>query len=487
MVAVAAAAIALIALVLPSQPTPQHPAALATPHWRLVSSIGLADQPFGPTGATPSVGGNQSLNGITCPTTDVCYSTVQTEVTTPINGSFFQKVTGQTIAPGSTATYSLTTGVFVSQDSGTSWRQLTLPAGVSLDTRLTCPTATTCMAGAQPGQPNGWDDVRQQLLVVTQDSGVHWSELQVPMQPVTGIDPALDSSITGLKGSLTQLTCFSADTCFAFGTVPSDQPIATLSGSDLTQAERVSEATVSRNVFMRTDDGGKQWSTYVFPWSPEPDGTPGASNGEPASFSCPTEDSCTGLATVIPNVSGTASTAVASPFATLIWHTDDGGSSWSSFWPASEPQLQSLVVYPNLSCSDSVHCRANVATRGSQIRGLGIIRTSDGGSTWQLTGVLPGQIGNLWTVTCPTSDDCWAVGGTTLGTNSAPGAGFILATYDGGQTWTQVPIPSGLTVIEGISCPSSTRCFAIGGSQTSVTGLLTHVEVLTTVSPSLLK
>jgi hypothetical protein len=303
------------------------------------------------------------------------------------------------------------------------------------------------------------------------------------MQPVLGIDPTLDPSIAGLKGQLTQLTCFSASTCFAFGTVPSDQPIATLSGSDLTQAEQESQATVSRNVFMRTDDGGRQWSTFVFPWSPEPDGTAGASNAEPTSFSCPTEDSCTGLTTVVANVAGTVAGSVASPFATLIWRSNDGGSSWSDFWPASEAELQSLVVYPNVSCSDAVHCQTTVATRSTSERGLGIIRTSDGGSTWQLTPVLSGQTGNVWGITCPTSDDCWAVGGTTVGTNSAPGAGFILATRDGGQTWTQVSIPGGLSIVQGISCPSATSCFAIGGSQTSVDGQLNHVEVLSDAPP----
>jgi hypothetical protein len=89
---------------------------------------------------------------------------MQTEEAQPINGLFFQSVTGQTIAPVTTATYPLTTGAFVSQDAGSTWTQISLPAGLSLNTRLTCPGATTCMAGAQAGQPNGWDNVRQQFL-----------------------------------------------------------------------------------------------------------------------------------------------------------------------------------------------------------------------------------------------------------------------------------------------------------------------------------
>ncbi|HEX4127441.1 MAG TPA: hypothetical protein VHX67_07670 [Acidimicrobiales bacterium] len=477
--AIAAAVVALVALALPSGSQPHRTVSAPALPWRLASSIGPGGQQFTPTGTSPSVGSNQSLDGISCPTTTVCYATMQTEETQPINGSFFQKVTGQAIPPGSTATYSLTTGVFVSQDSGSSWTPIALPAGVSLNTRLTCPDATTCMAGAQAGQPNGWDDVRQQLLLVTHDSGAHWSQQVVPMRPVTGVDPQLDPSIATLQGWLTQLTCFDQDTCFAFGEVPSDQPIGSLSGSALAQAERSAEAAVSRTVFMRTDDGGAHWSTSVFAWSATPSGAPGASNAQPATFSCPSESSCVGVQTVIADTSNMPASSNAHPFSWLVLRTNDGGASWTSSWPASESLLQSLNIGQSLSCADALHCKGEVETRNGATEGLGVVSTADGGVTWQLSPVLSGQSGEWWGMTCPSAEDCWAVGGTIVGTISAPGSAFIVATHDGGLSWAQVALPSGLSVVQAVSCPTDTECFALGGSQATLTDPLTNVDILT--------
>lgn len=145
---VAAVVVALVALTL-SVGTNSTPAPTNAPAaWRLASVIDPAAQSFSSTATAPVPGANQSLTGITCPTTSVCYATMQTEVTAPINGSFFQTKTGDSVPPGSTATYEQTTGVFVSETSGASWSPVTLPAGVALNTKLTCPSATTCMAGA---------------------------------------------------------------------------------------------------------------------------------------------------------------------------------------------------------------------------------------------------------------------------------------------------------------------------------------------------
>ncbi len=117
--------------------------------------------------------------------------------------------------------------------------------------------------------------------------------------------------------------------------------------------------------------------------------------------------------------------------------------------------------------------------RSGTTDGLGVISTADGGSTWQVSPVLNGQFGEWWGMTCPSAEDCWAVGGTTVGTNSTPGSAFILATHDGGQSWTQTSLPSGLSVVQAISCPTSTQCFALGGSQSSLSGPLAHVDILT--------
>jgi hypothetical protein len=232
-------------------------------------------------------------------------------------------------------------------------------------------------------------------------------------------------------------------------------------------------------VFMRTNDGGAHWSTSVFPWSAAPSGAPGISNAQPATFSCPSESDCVGVQTVLANTSNLPATTTVDPFSWLVLRSTDGGATWTSSWPASEASLQSLDIGEGLACADALHCQAAVQTRTNGTDGLGIISTADGGMTWQLSPVLSGQSGEWWGMTCPSAEDCWGVGGTIVGTISTPGAAFIVATHDGGQTWSQVSLPSGLSVVEAVSCPTDTECFALGGSQASLADPLTNVDILT--------
>src|SRR5436853_4065299 len=58
-------------------------------------------------------------------------------------------------------------------------------------------------------------------------------------------------------------------------------------------------------------------------------------------------------------------------------------------------------------------------------------------------------------VSCPTSSTCFAVGAN----------GTIVATTNGGTTWTSQS--SNFTqALNGISCPSTSACFAVGASGT---------------------
>src|ERR1700674_1633131 len=82
---------------------------------------------------------------------------------------------------------------------------------------------------------------------------------------------------------------------------------------------------------------------------------------------------------------------------------------------------------------------------------------STGDGTWVWQNPLP-QGNSLSAVSCPTSSTCFAVGGLF-------GYGTILATSNGGGTWT-VQSPGTSQAITGVSCPSTTACFAVGGSAT---------------------
>jgi hypothetical protein len=70
-----------------------------------------------------------------------------------------------------------------------------------------------------------------------------------------------------------------------------------------------------------------------------------------------------------------------------------------------------------------------------------------------------------------------------VGTDSQPGSAFILTTHDAGQSWTPVVLPAGMSVVQAISCPSTAQCFALGGSQSSPTAPLAQVGILTNAPP----
>ena len=73
-------------------------------------------------------------------------------------------------------------------------------------------------------------------------------------------------------------------------------------------------------------------------------------------------------------------------------------------------------------------------------------------------------------VACPSTTTCYAVGQNASG-------GVILATSNSGTTWTSQSVPSGTNVLNGIACPSVTTCYAVGGYNSVSYGI---AEILAT-------
>lgn len=88
-----------------------------------------------------------------------------------------------------------------------------------------------------------------------------------------------------------------------------------------------------------------------------------------------------------------------------------------------------------------------------------IIGSSDGGRDWQLLSTAP----DSWfaTLACVNSLVCTVVGGsqTPSGQGNEPVA---LITSDGGQRWSSESVPSQLGAIDGIACVSKSTCIATG-------------------------
>jgi photosystem II stability/assembly factor-like uncharacterized protein len=80
-------------------------------------------------------------------------------------------------------------------------------------------------------------------------------------------------------------------------------------------------------------------------------------------------------------------------------------------------------------------------------------------STWLAAGTTPLP---LYAISCTTPSSCLAVGG-------ASGQGAAYSTANGGTSWSGLALPAGTPVLEGISCPSSIDCVAVGGSLILVT------------------
>jgi hypothetical protein len=129
------------------------------------------------------------------------------------------------------------------------------------------------------------------------------------------------------------------------------------------------------------------------------------------------------------------------------------------------------ATYPNpVTSLTGVACPAaktcySVGTLGSggvwNIYGAAV-KTTDG-FTWAEQNVpvpfgLP--IGPLAGVACPSVSTCYAVGIRAGASGPA-----VLATTDGGATWSGQTLPAGTVRLSGVSCPASGVCYAVGGSR----------------------
>ena len=86
----------------------------------------------------------------------------------------------------------------------------------------------------------------------------------------------------------------------------------------------------------------------------------------------------------------------------------------------------------------------------------GVVATTNGGVTWT-DQVIPAQLITLYGVACATVSDCTAVGDGYYGA-------VVISTGDGGTTWTSHALPSGIDVLNGVSCSSVLDCFAVGST-----------------------
>lgn len=146
--------------------------------------------------------------------------------------------------------------------------------------------------------------------------------------------------------------------------------------------------------------------------------------------------------------------------------TSDGGQTWTDPTPASWANVSWITT--------SIDC---VSARTCWLTGLNgpfgnlvdpiLLKTANLGTSWRTFGHLPGSASTnpatayaLQDISCVSAASCVAVGGP----NEVNGVGTVLATSNGGSTWTRFPSAKignfqSVSCVPGIGVPT---CFATG-------------------------
>ncbi|MHB8263301.1 MAG: IPT/TIG domain-containing protein [Acidimicrobiales bacterium] len=125
----------------------------------------------------------------------------------------------------------------------------------------------------------------------------------------------------------------------------------------------------------------------------------------------------------------------------------------SGAWKMTSESAASYIS--SISCPSTTTCYvAGYSNSGGGI----VIATTNGGSTWS-TENIPAGVGGLSGISCPSAATCYVAG------YSNSGGGIVIATTNGGSTWTTESIPpGGISGFTGIVCPSTTTCYVAGYS-----------------------
>lgn len=385
---------------------PSKAPAPATPPgpWGLVSYVTDSSWHVDPAGPVTDAG------ALACPTRTTCYVVSGISDFNPAHSP----------VPG--------TVLNVSENAGTSWAQYQMPAGMGLTSALSCPTSDGlhCLAG---GTDNGSPE-----LLTTPDGGAHWSQQSLPAD----------------DGSPTQLSCVSMTECTA---------LFTATVNPLSFGESVNEnnetylgGTLSASIYS-TSDGGLTWQQAGLPTS-----------DVPQSVSCISSRCVVVAATPTQTVSGHITRGA-------VFSSADGGRTWqvgtlpSGFgvvW--SGPSQIDCVSVSTCWATGTVVAPDPAFSTGTELVSV-VASSDDGGLTWQVHAIPAGvSQPHLYSISCPTANQCWLAGWNGSGSVTLPSASVILSTIDGGTTWSQdrLEVGSGARV-GAISCPSANICVGLGG------------------------
>jgi photosystem II stability/assembly factor-like uncharacterized protein len=309
-------------------------------------------------------------------------------------------------------------GVVTTNNGGRSWssQKGAFGAGGYPDiAELYCPNTRLCIGvGTEPhpGYP---------AIVMTDNGGASWHFVSYGSPP-TGF-------LAFSSGGLASVSCSTAHYCEAVGTADNVGPI-----------------------LMTSADGGKTWAQNTAPSL--------ALGGGLSDVACDAESGCVVAGSTR---NGAPLLATSSPSRPWDVRLQGIGSNWAS-----------------ISCVGSEDC---VAVGGSSTNGAGpdgaeILTSTNGGLSWVLQTTPPGVVG-LSGIDCTSASRCYATAyvasSPKLALNGEPWTGAVLESDDGGSTWRRESLPEVL-VLNAITCPRKSTCFAVGA-----TGTYGHDKIIKTV------
>jgi len=296
----------------------------------------------------------------------------------------------------------------------TTWKSRTLPKTVEGLDAVSCPTGGDCWAVGSTSTGGG-------AIVGSTDGGSTWTSEASP-------------GATTASPNSTKVIAFGGVSC----------PTST-------DCWVVGATTANTGAVIATADGGHTWRAQNVPTSDD-----GRSLYGLKSVSCPTSSNCWAVGATTGNTGAVLSSA-------------DGGRTWST-----QSLPGGIGVLNGVSCATSTACFVVGATASNT--GV-VLATTDGGSSWSsqtlpsgISQTLPSGLYALNGVSCSTAMDCRAVGASTSD------AGVIVATTDGGRTWTSQPLPRGIALLNGVSCSTTSDCRAVGATASKREAVLVTLD-----------
>ncbi len=396
----------------------------------------------GTPGTVQSISGTTGLTGIACPSPTTCYdvggggglSGIILTVTDGTLGSVDtvgQPNTGTLLANNIACSSSTTCyiagqnasnqGIVMSLANGTPGIAQTASAASGGLFGIACSSSTTCYAiGA---------DSNENSIIIPVDNGI----------------PGTAETVSGKPDQFYAIACSSSTECYVVGTnsnnngiiIPMDN--GTIGTTIQTIWTTGAYGTVCPSSAGCSMVGSLGQTGYVTTATTGGSGTlePVSGTALLAAIACPTSTECyaagigqNGIGAVVPINSGT---------------------------PGTPQAVSGTALLAAIACPTSTECYAV----GANANGYGVIVPIDNGTVGTAETVSAASENELSGITCSSSTTCYATGAEMTALSASSNTTGIIVPIDNGTPGTPQAV-SGTALLTGITCPSSTTCYAVG-------------------------